>query len=88
MTEDEIINHNMQVSFENDLHFTWDALARFKQDYVAKCKTGKHVLQVGLGFQGIGQAWQLSDGLSEEQLEALPVRQCWYSLLDPERRCR
>lgn len=77
MTQDEIIAHNMGVSLDNDLRPSWDALARFKQDYVAKCPTGKHLHQVGLGFQGVGSQWCLTpEGFPKDALDALPIKQC------------
>jgi hypothetical protein len=78
----ESLDNNIKLVMENGPGLYYG----LRSHYVAKCHTGKHVLQGGLGCMGVGQMWGWSreygkeDGKMREDLadvwDELPVQPC------------
>lgn len=78
MTKEEIIEHNSKIALRYGPRPTWEALSEFRHGYFARCPSGRHVLKVGLGFQGVGSAWYKVEWekLTPEFVSSLPIEEC------------
>jgi hypothetical protein len=71
---DEALRHNWKDVLENGPGLRYGR----KTAMAAKCPTGKHVLETGLGAMGLGSMWReaSSEDRSDPEWDALATRSC------------